>query len=95
MALFQDHDIGESEQGINSAYIARLTTADWGLYKTLTTNLQKALRFALERSFPEQIPSRLYRLIALIDAQPKSLAWKTRAMVGERVRWYELPEEPR
>lgn len=95
MALFQDHDVGEGEQGINSAYITRLTAADWGLYKTLTTNLQKAARFALERSLPEQIPTRLYRLIALIDAQPKSLSWKTRAMVGERVRWYELPEEPR
>jgi len=28
-----------------------------------------------------------------IDAAPKSLRWRTRARVGERVRWYELPEE--
>ena len=30
---------------------------------------------------------------AIADAVPKGLKWKTRARVGERVRWYELPEE--
>ena len=28
-----------------------------------------------------------------IEAAPKSLRWKARARVGERVRWYEQPEE--
>ena len=28
-----------------------------------------------------------------IEATPKSLRWKARARVGERVRWYEQPEE--
>ena len=27
------------------------------------------------------------------DAVPKSLRWKLRSRVGERVQWYELPEE--
>jgi hypothetical protein len=27
------------------------------------------------------------------DRVPKSLRWKIRARVGERVQWYELPEE--
>jgi hypothetical protein len=27
------------------------------------------------------------------DAAPKSLKWRLRSKVGERVRWYELPEE--
>jgi hypothetical protein len=27
------------------------------------------------------------------DATPKSLKWKLRSRVGERVQWYELPEE--
>ena len=32
----------------------------------------------------------------LLDAAvsaPKSMKWKLRANVGDRVRWYELPEE--
>ena len=95
MALFQDHEVLANDAGLNSAYISRLTASDWGLYKTLTTNLQKARTFALERTFPEQIPARISALLEAIEAQPKSLSWKTRAMIGERVRWYELPEEPR
>jgi hypothetical protein len=27
-------------------------------------------------------------------AAPKSLKWKVRARAGERVPWYELPDEP-
>ena len=33
------------------------------------------------------------RLLAFAEATPKSLKWKVRARVGERVQWYELPEE--
>jgi hypothetical protein len=28
-----------------------------------------------------------------IDDSPKSVRWKLRSILGERVRWYELPEE--
>ena len=28
-----------------------------------------------------------------IEAEPKSRAWRLRAKIGERKRWYELPEE--
>jgi hypothetical protein len=30
-----------------------------------------------------------------VDQAGKTLAWQLRARVGERVRWYELPEEVR
>jgi hypothetical protein len=30
---------------------------------------------------------------AALEAAPKSLRWRTRARIGERKRWYELPEE--
>jgi len=32
-------------------------------------------------------------LLELAVETPKSMKWKLRANVGERVRWYELPEE--
>jgi len=28
-----------------------------------------------------------------IDEAPKTMAWRMRSRVGERVRWYEVPEE--
>lgn len=95
MALLQDHEVRSDDEGLNAAYLARLTASDWGLYTTLMTSLQSARAFALERSFPRQIPARISALCEAIEAQPKSLSWKARAVVGARVRWYELPEEPR
>ena len=32
-------------------------------------------------------------LLAVAESAPKSIKWKLRANVGDRVRWYELPEE--
>ena len=33
------------------------------------------------------------QLHEVADTVPKGLKWKIRANVGDRVRWYELPEE--
>ena len=33
------------------------------------------------------------RLAGIAAAAPKSVKWKLRSNVGDRVRWYELPEE--
>jgi hypothetical protein len=30
-----------------------------------------------------------------VGAEPKSMKWRLRAQVGDRLRWYELPEEVR
>jgi hypothetical protein len=95
MALFQDHAVQANDKGLNAAYLARLAASDWGLSRTMMATLQKAHTFALAESFPRQIPARISALCEAIEAQPKSLSWKARAMVGERVRWYEVPEEPR
>ena len=32
---------------------------------------------------------------AVIEAAPKSRAWRLRSRIGERVKWYETPEEVR
>lgn len=93
ITLFYDYDITDNEQGINATYIAGLTASDWGINKTLDINLQKVKAYATEQQFPAYIAERIDKLEAAMTARPKSLSWKTRAMVGERVRWYELPEE--
>jgi hypothetical protein len=93
ITLFYDYDITDNEQGINAAYIAGLTASDWGLNRTLEINLQKVKDYSVGQQFPPSIAERIDKLAATMAARPKSLSWKTRAMVGERVRWYELPEE--
>ena len=95
MALFIDFDVEDTEQAINASYISSLISNDWGLNKTLDTNLKKMKTFAVEREFPSYVAERIDKLLQDMEKKPKSLSWKARAMVGERVRWYELPEEPR
>ena len=95
--LFVDHDVGSGDgETINADYVARLSSNDWGIYKTFTMNLSK-LRdsldgYDLSSSEVDQARTRIARLSDLIEKAPKSFSWKMRAKVGERVPWYDLPE---
>ncbi len=93
IALFVDHEVSGSDQDINFSYIAGLTSSDWGLYKTLTLNLEKVKALARDYKFPALVTDRISRLTTAIETSAKSMGWKARSVVGERVRWYELPEE--
>jgi hypothetical protein len=96
-ALLLDHPIAEhDDEAINKAYVARVAAADWGMYRTLQLNIEK-LRATLEELEVDRglVRSRLDELWAAVDEQPKPIAWKLRAQVGDRKRWYELPEEVR
>ena len=88
-----DHDA----DGVNTSYIAGLCAADWGLWRTVTMNVERVRgavqRFELAPHDEEIVVSRLDDLRKRIDAEPKSTKWKLRARVGERVQWYEEPEE--
>jgi len=95
-ALFADHQLSEDESGINAAYIADLTASDWGLWRTLGMVAGRAEQFARELSGFERgevVAERLKRLQQELDSVPKTRGWKLRARIGERKRWYELPEE--
>jgi len=97
-ALMLDHTIEARthEDAIEATYIARLAAADWGMYRTLQVNIER-LRAMLEELEidRELVKARLDELWSAIDSEPKPLKWRVRAQVGDRVRWYELPEETR
>jgi hypothetical protein len=97
--LLLDHQVG-SEDGevINGSYIASLCAADWGLSKTIAVNIAKikALLSHSQGILPEQgteICSKLDLIQLMMDREPKSLAWRMRDKIGEKVKWYNLPEE--
>ena len=96
-ALLLDHPVASgSDDAIDGAYIARLTAEDWRLYHALEVNIEK-LRATLDELEVDRdlVRSRLDQIWKAVEAQPKPLKWKLRAQVGERVSWYELPEEVR
>jgi hypothetical protein len=100
LALVVDHPVGDDDgDTLNAARVAELCCADWGLCRTITENLsvcrEAVQRLELapdERRIAEE---RLDALLARIEAGPKTRGWRLRARVGDRKRWYELPEEVR
>ena len=73
---------------------------DWGWWRTITLNLTRIIALA-SGDGQELVPAggkhdaveQLGVLNEAVETAPKSLRWKARAKVGERVRWYEMPEE--
>jgi hypothetical protein len=96
-ALLLDHPIApKSDDAIDPDYIARLTADDWGFYRTLQVNLEKLNATLDELDVDrELVRSRIAEIWKAIEAQAKPMKWRLRAQVGDRVRWYELPEEVR
>ena len=88
-----DHDDGT----INAVRIAALTGADWGLYHTVELNLARlrelVTKTPLDAQERSRVAARMESLAAHIAESPKSRAWRLRARIGERKRWYDEPEE--
>jgi hypothetical protein len=82
---------------VDAGRIAELCGRDWGLWRTVTANLADCRRLLGEISIGEadrtRIGERLEEIERAIEHAPKSLRWRARAKVGDRVRWFELPEE--
>jgi len=96
-ALLLDHPVASNDiEAIDAAYIARLTAEDWRLYHALEVNIQKLLATLDDLEVDRDlVRSRLDEIWKAVETQSKPLKWKLRAQVGERVSWYELPEEVR
>ena len=95
VAILHGRELGaEDGETLNVERAAKLCAEDWGLWRTITRNLE-ACRRELGAYGPELAPvsDQIGELEAHIEAAPKSRAWRLRAKVGERKRWYELPEE--
>lgn len=98
IAILYHHSVGISdENAINAGYIAKLLANDWGLWRTSKLNVERtsdALSgYGLDPEQRALVENRLADLWSRIEAEPKSTRWKLRARIGDRVRWYEDPEE--
>ena len=97
IALLLDHPVGDHDDDvIDATYLAKLTSDDWGLYRTLQLNTERVRRAGKDLEVDgARVNQRLDEIWSRIESQPKSLRWKMRARVGDRVSWYQLPEEVR
>jgi hypothetical protein len=94
VALLLEHEVTDDDSGVNGRQISTLCAEDWGLWRTITRNLvelhDRVGSYDVDR---EAVSGRVAVLLERIEAMPKSRSWRMRAKVGERKRWYQLPEE--
>jgi hypothetical protein len=94
IALLHEHEVTDDDSGLSGLRVAELCAEDWGLWRTITRNLESVGRhldaYEVDR---ERVAARLQALQDRIERAEKSRGWRLRAKVGERKRWYELPEE--
>ena len=94
VALLLEHDVTEDDAGVNAAHVAALCADDWGLWRTISHNLETLRdRLGAYDVDREAVANRVSAILERIEAAPKSRSWRMRAKIGERKRWYELPEE--
>jgi hypothetical protein len=99
LCLLADHPLGESGgETIDLRRLRAILGSDWGFAHTVERNLGKVVELWSTQPVAGarfDVAAQVKVLRAEIDAAPKSLAWKTRAKIGERLRWYETPDEVR
>jgi hypothetical protein len=109
--LLADHGltagpVGASTAGEDEISLARVTAVlgtDWGFCHTAERNLGKVAELAAAEPVPagpapgagHDVAAQVEAIRAAIEAAPKSRSWRMRSRIGERVKWYETPEEVR
>jgi hypothetical protein len=106
--LGPDDGAPDSSLGLGSISVPRIlsfTSNDWGWWRTVTGNLDRLGAYLAADLQPEDLDlgagrrtrldpgEQIRELRAAIDAAPKSTKWKLRARVGEKLVWYQEPEE--
>ena len=87
-ALLGEHELvnGPGDH-IDVDYVGSLLGSDWGLWRTVTTNLTKVAELQ------DRVAVKAQALVATLNSAPKTIGFRARARIGERIRWYELPDE--
>jgi hypothetical protein len=97
-ALLRGSRLGAADaRSLDPSRVAELTSKDWGMHHTFELNLGRLLEGLRGGSAPAEdvatISAAIEAITAAMDDAPKSRGWSMRARIGERKRWYEMPEE--
>lgn len=75
--------------------VAAVLCDDWGWWRTATEVLQRVLTSStvLAPEDEQAVRTWVHELERELEARPKSMRWRARARIGDRVRWYDEPED--
>jgi hypothetical protein len=96
--LLNGHAVAAHDgEAINGDFIAKLTADDWGLWRTIKLNVERVHEqigsLSLDAPTSERVLERADELWERIELEPKSRSWRLRDRVGDRKRWYAIPDE--
>lgn len=112
LLLLKAHEVKEKNEKdcIDSAYIAKTLSQEWGFWYTATTNLKnlKKILTEIDKLGPEadidpkkieekdrqEITKKIEAILQAIEKEPKSFGWKMRAKIGTKKIWYNAVERP-
>jgi hypothetical protein len=96
-ALLVDQPFAAHDDGaINVDYLCGLAAHDWGLWRTMTMVAQRLETHSAtlgDEAIAATVREKVSELLERLDGTPKSRGWRLRSRVGDRVRWYELPDD--
>jgi hypothetical protein len=101
IVLLLEHVLSDSDAGgVNLCRFTRLCADDWGLWRTVTMNLDKVAGLArtdsrLGSAERGRVDAQLAAIRDRLEAEPKPLAWRLRAKLGDRMKWYKDVEDVR
>jgi hypothetical protein len=99
LILLLEHPLGNNDrETINLERITRLCAQDWGLWRTVTMNLEKVAQLGqtytgLGADDKSKLGHQVNTALEKINLEPKTLSWKIRSKVGDRVKWYQDVDE--
>jgi len=101
VVLLGTHSVGSQpreEERVDGVHIASLLAKDWGFHHTAVRNLKRVREAAgnlvdLGEEVNGHVRERADLLLQMIDQRSKSMAWRVRAKVGERMQWWEDVDE--
>jgi hypothetical protein len=97
--FLREHAVGNAApETIDSRYVAKLVSNEWGFYHTVTTNLKKVqdslgTYTQLSDEDREDVSGKIEAVLKVIEGEPKTLSWKLRARVGPKTKWYRDVED--
>ena len=97
-SLLVQYEVGTGAgTGVDASFVAGLCARDWGLWRTCTGSIERLLAnlesSPLDPGEAGLVRQRLERLRDGLEAEPKTMKWRLRSQVGDKVRWYQQPEE--
>lgn len=97
VSLVLDHELTPDDTGINVTRLTEICANDWGWWRTVSGTTERAIAaaegFGSSGLDTGEAVSRLRQILELLSSAPKSRRWKLRNRLGDKVVWYDEPED--